>query len=207
MAAKKKYTEIELKIKNYIAPEINHAFQKSVSYSQYSMWATCPHRWALKYIENKEPYQASIHTVFGTAMHEALQNYLTVMYEESAAAADRIDIEEYFENKFRETYLKEYQANKSTHFSSPTEMREFFDDGMNILNFFKKKKGGYFSVKFVVCYLSDETIEFLIKEFKGTAQRRRLSDTSNMRYSTWVCASEHMKNICEKIHYSLFLCI
>ena len=91
--AKKKLSEIESKIKNHYFPEINHAFQRSVSYSQYSMWATCPHRWALKYIENKEPYQASIHTVFGTAFHETLQSYITTMYEVSGAAADKMDLE------------------------------------------------------------------------------------------------------------------
>ncbi len=78
--AKKKSTDIELKIKNYQAPEINHSFQRSVSYSQYSMWASCPHKWYLTYVENKQPYQASIHTVFGTAFHETLQDYITVMY-------------------------------------------------------------------------------------------------------------------------------
>ena len=49
--AKPKLTEIELSIKKYIPPEVNPAYQRSVSYSQYSMWATCPHRWAMKYIE------------------------------------------------------------------------------------------------------------------------------------------------------------
>ncbi len=90
--AKKKSTDIELKIKNYQAPEINHSFQRSVSYSQYSMWASCPHKWYLTYVENKQPYQASIHTVFGTAFHETLQDYITVMYEQSGAAADRMDL-------------------------------------------------------------------------------------------------------------------
>ena len=87
--AKKKSTEIELKIKNYQKPEINHAFQKSVSYSQFSMWASCPHKWYLTYVENKQPYQASIHTVFGTAFHETIQDYITVMYNCPKAAAGK----------------------------------------------------------------------------------------------------------------------
>ncbi len=92
MSSKKKLSEIELRIKNYQKPEINHAFQRSVSYSQFSMWASCPHKWYLTYVENKQPYQASIHTVFGTAFHETIQDYITVMYNESGAAADRMDL-------------------------------------------------------------------------------------------------------------------
>ena len=146
MAAKKKYTEIELKIKNYIAPEINHAFQKSVSYSQYSMWAACPHRWALKYIENKEPYQASIHTVFGTAFHETLQDYIKVMYEESGAKADKIDLISLFQSKFSEVYSKEYKA-AGTHFTTAEQMGEFFDDAQAILQYIQKNRNKIFTIR------------------------------------------------------------
>ena len=147
MPKKKKIPQIVKEIRNSKQGKIDYSLQKNISYSQLSLYRSCPHRWSLQYKDGYKVFTSTIHTVFGTAIHETLQNYLTVMYEESAAAADRIDIEEYFENTFRETYLKEYKANKSTHFSSSTEMREFFDDGMNILNFFKKKKGGYFSRK------------------------------------------------------------
>jgi hypothetical protein len=78
-------------------------------------------------------------------MHTVIQHYLTVMYNESGAAADRIDIETFFEDEFRKVYLEEYKANKNTHFSGAAEMREFYDDGIAILNFFKKRKGQYFS--------------------------------------------------------------
>jgi hypothetical protein len=48
--AKSKLSEIELTIKHHTLPEINYPFQRSVSYSQFSQWATCPHRWYLSYI-------------------------------------------------------------------------------------------------------------------------------------------------------------
>jgi len=82
---------------------------------------------------------------FGTAIHETLQNYLDVMYEKSGAEADRINLEEYFEERFRETYLKDYKSNKNVHFSDPSEMNEFFADGLEILKYFKKKRNAYFS--------------------------------------------------------------
>ena len=146
MAAKKKLSEIELKIKNYQPPEINHAFQKSVSYSQYSLWASCPHKWYLTYVENKQPYQASIHTVFGTAFHETLQAYITTMYEESGAAADKMDLESLFQERFREVYANEYKA-AGAHFTDAEQMSEFFDDGIAILRWLKPKRNQIFTIR------------------------------------------------------------
>lgn len=146
MAAKKKLSEIELKIKNYQPPEINHAFQKSVSYSQYSLWASCPHKWYLTYVENKQPYQASIHTTFGTAFHETLQAYITTMYEESGAAADKMDLESLFQERFREVYASEYKA-AGAHFTDAEQMSEFFDDGIAILRWLKPKRNQIFTIR------------------------------------------------------------
>ena len=146
MSAKKKLSEIELKIKNYQAPEINPAFHKTVSYSQFSMWDSCPHKWYLTYVENKQPYQASIHTVFGTAFHETLQDYITVMYNESGAAADRMDLIALFQERFREVYAKEYKK-AGAHFSNAEEMGEFFDDSVAILNFIKKNRNKLFTIR------------------------------------------------------------
>jgi hypothetical protein len=146
MSSKKKLSEIELKIKNYQKPEINHAFQRSVSYSQFSMWASCPHKWYLTYVENKQPYQASIHTVFGTAFHETIQDYITVMYNESGAAADRMDLIALFQSKFSEVYAKEYKA-AGAHFTNAEEMGEFFDDAVAILNFIKKNRNKIFTIR------------------------------------------------------------
>jgi len=146
MSAKKKLSEIELKIKNYQKPEINHAFQRSVSYSQFSMWASCPHKWYLTYVENKQPYQASIHTVFGTAFHETIQDYITTMYTESGAAADKMDLVALFQSKFAEVYAKEYKA-AGSHFSNAEEMGEFFDDAVAILTFIKKNRNRLFTIR------------------------------------------------------------
>jgi hypothetical protein len=110
------------------------------------MWVTCPHRWALKYIENKEPYQASIHTVFGTAFHETLQSYITTMYNESGAAADKMDLESLFQERFREIYAKEYKA-AGTHFTDATQMSEFFDDGIAILRWLKTRRNKIFTIR------------------------------------------------------------
>lgn len=146
MAAKKKLSDVELKIKNYQPPEIDYSIHRTISYNQFSVYQKCPHQWYLTYVENKQPYQASIHTVFGTAFHETLQEYITVMYNESGASADRMDLESLFQSKFSEIYSKEYKA-AGAHFSNAEEMGEFFDDGISILGWIKKNRNKIFTIR------------------------------------------------------------
>tara|TARA_Y100000361_G_scaffold111593_1_gene101735 strand:+ start:76 stop:1020 length:945 start_codon:yes stop_codon:yes gene_type:complete len=134
-------------IRNYDPEPINHAYQKNVSYSQLSMFRQCPKKWSLQYKEGHKQYTPTIHTVFGSALHEALQYYLTVMYDKSGAAADREDIIGIFEEKLSEEYRVQYKKNGDSHFSSAVELREFFEDGVNIINYLKKNRGKYFSRK------------------------------------------------------------
>jgi len=143
--AKKKQPRLIKEILKASEREVNYAYEKAISYSQLSMFRSCPHKWALQYRDGHYTSESSIHMTFGTAIHETLQNYLDVMYEKSGAEADRINLEEYFEERFRETYLKDYKSNKNVHFSDPSEMNEFFADGLEILKYFKKKRNAYFS--------------------------------------------------------------
>jgi hypothetical protein len=84
--------------------------------------------------------------VFGTAFHETLQKYIDVMYNESGAAADRLDLETLFQERFKETYSKEYEKTKE-HFSNPTEMREFYDDGIAIIKWIKARRNKLFTIR------------------------------------------------------------
>lgn len=145
--AKDKTPSIVKQIQNYKPQEINYAFQKSISYSQMSMYLQCPKKWALQYRDGYKTFAPSINMTFGTAIHETVQNYLHTLYTESGVKADAINLEEYFEDRFRENYSKGYKDNKNIHFSNPEEMREFYDDGLAILEFIKKKRGEYFSLK------------------------------------------------------------
>ena len=64
-----------------------------ISYSQISMYNDCPLRWKLNYVDRLSISESNIHLIFGTAMHEVLQNYFTIMYEHSVKAADAFDSE------------------------------------------------------------------------------------------------------------------
>jgi hypothetical protein len=148
--AKKRIPTFIKEIQEYKPKELNYAFEKNISYSQISMFNKCEYQWALLYKEgyNKKLATSSIHSCFGTAMHETIQEYLKIMYEFSTAEADRQDIE----SKFKSVFIAEYKRivedeYKGQHFSSADELREFYEDGIAILNWFKKHKTKYFSKK------------------------------------------------------------
>ena len=61
---------------------------KKISYSQFAMYSSCPKHWELAYVKGLRTFNQSIHTIFGTAFHETLQNYLTVMFEQSVVKAN-----------------------------------------------------------------------------------------------------------------------
>ena len=143
----KKIPQIVKEIRNNPPQEVNFAYQKNVSYSQMSLFRQCPHRWKLQYKDKIKAFTSSIHTVFGTAIHEAMQEYLTVMYETSGAKADLLNLEEKFQDYFITEYQKQYKSNNNEHFSSAEEMREFFEDGVAILNWFRKKRSKYFTTR------------------------------------------------------------
>ena len=140
-----KKPQILKEIQNKELPEVNYAYQKTISYSQMSMYRSCPHKWSLQYKDGHYDDSPSIHFTFGTAMHEVIQDWLTVLYEESGTKADQINLEEQFQEKFIGLYKESYSKNKETHYSSPEELREFFEDGVAILDFIKKKRNQYFS--------------------------------------------------------------
>ena len=120
---------------------------RKISYSQWSMYETCPLKWKLSYIDKLAPYDPNINTVFGTAFHETLQLYLTVLYTDSVKQADRLDFRGLLLNAMRETYAKEVEALDGKHFSNSHEMAEFLEDGVAILEWFKKRRSQYFSTK------------------------------------------------------------
>jgi len=117
---------------------------KTVSYSQYSIYKQCNHRWYLDYVKKLSPFKPSIHLIFGTAFHETLQNYLQVMFDKSVTEADKIHLSTYFKIKLMELYTANSHAG---HFSTPEELTEFYEDAVAILDFFKSRRSLFFSKK------------------------------------------------------------
>jgi ATP-dependent exoDNAse (exonuclease V) beta subunit len=118
---------------------------KTVSFSQYAMWLKCPMQWKLSYIDKLAPYEASIHTVFGTGIHEALQEYLRVLYTEGATQADAIDtfsiFKKSFEEGLKELKIADEEQSKLTEdeldalgLTTSATISEFENDGKIILD-------------------------------------------------------------------------
>jgi hypothetical protein len=120
---------------------------RKISYSQWSMYEKCPRQWKLAYIDGLAPFQSSIDTCFGTAFHETMQHYLTVLYTDSVKKADALDLRNILTNKLREEYTKNVADSNGQHFSNPLQMAEYLEDGVAILDWFKKRRKQYFSTK------------------------------------------------------------
>lgn len=136
---------------NYINPVYKLAVRdaksvpRRISYSQWSMYERCPLSWKLAYIDGLAPFTASIETVFGTAFHETLQHFLTVMYTESVKTADNINLSELLLDNLKKEYAKCVAEKDGEHFSNPLQLAEYHEDGVAILQWFKKRRGQYFS--------------------------------------------------------------
>ena len=118
-----------------------------VSYSQYSMWASCPYKWKLNYVDGLSEFRNSINMLFGSAMHHVLQEYLKVMYTKTINEADELDLLDMLKDKMRELYTESKKEENFKEFTSKEQMAEFYADGIELLNFFKKNKSDYFSKK------------------------------------------------------------
>jgi len=115
-----------------------------ISYSQLSMFSECPQRWKLNYIDKLRVSEPSIHLLFGTAMHEVIQTWLEVMYNDSIKNANKLNLEQRLHDKM----MERFQIDKEAYGKDPCtleQLREFFQDGVNILDFVKKRRADYFS--------------------------------------------------------------
>jgi len=126
---------------------INYAFQKSVSYSQYSIYKQCNFRWYLNYVKKQRVFKPTIHLIFGTSFHETIQEYLRLLYEESVKKSEEFDYETYLKERMVANYKEELEKNKQEHFVKKEEFGEFIQDGINIMSWVKKNRKVYFSTK------------------------------------------------------------
>jgi hypothetical protein len=114
-----------------------------ISYSQLSMFSECPLRWKLNYVDKLRVSESNIYLVFGTAMHEVLQTYLEILYNDSAKNADLLDLNEMLRDKLVEQFkIAEESDGKAP--CTKKDLQEFFEDGVAIIDFVKKRRNDYF---------------------------------------------------------------
>lgn len=134
--------------KEFVAPVINYDIEKSISYSQTLSYNTCPHQWSLSYIKKLQEYKPSIHTAFGTAFHETLQEWLTELYEGTVKKAMEMDLDKLLLTKMQTVYAAEKER-YGQHFTSSEELSEFHNDGVEILKYIKRKRSSLFGTKYI----------------------------------------------------------
>ena len=178
---------------------------KKISYSQYNQWVTCPHKWKLNYMDELRQFTDNIHTMFGTSMHEVLQTYLTVMYNDTAKMADALPLDKMLLHRMKTNYTDIMQRNGGEVFCEQSDMEEFYKHGLNILDWFKKKRGMYFSkrgyelvgVEVPIKYDMSNGIKFIgymdVVIYDTVRDKYKIIDikTSTMGWNKWAKADKN----------------
>lgn len=123
---------------------MNDALTK-VSYSQYSLFSTCPLQYKSKYVDGlKDP--PNIERVFGSAMHVTIQEWLHKHYNEPAKNIKLFDLNYLFKDKFIETFKKETFNEGGTRriICDKETFTEYYLDGCEILNHLIRFKNDFF---------------------------------------------------------------
>jgi len=117
-----------------------------VSYSQYTTWANCPESWKLKYVDGHRMEDQTIHTIFGTSMHEVIQEWLDVLMNKSEKLANSIDLDDSLKAKLHEHFkgaitesngVKVFPSDRKT-------LEEFYHQGTEILSYVQKHQNKIF---------------------------------------------------------------
>jgi hypothetical protein len=109
------------------------------------MWSSCPHQYKLNYIDKLGESSSNVHTIFGTAMHETIQHYLSVMYGVSKKQADEINKDKLLLEKMREAYKSEADKMSEGTPCTQIQLEEFYGDGRRILAWLDKHMHKFYS--------------------------------------------------------------
>jgi len=122
-------------------------FNKYVSFSQYSMYYKCPRSWKLAYIDNHRKKESNIHLVFGTSMHEVIQDYLEMLYNQPHLDAESVDWKAKLLQTMTTIADDERNLIDGNRCMSDEEFDEFIEDGNQILDYFLQEdvRRKYFS--------------------------------------------------------------
>jgi len=109
-----------------------------ISHSQYSMWANCPKAWQLKYVDGHRIDDTSINTIFGTAMHEVIQEWLDTLYNKNENVAKSVYLHDGLKDKllqlFRDnTILTE--GGEKVFLCDKKTLMEYYEQGCKILDY------------------------------------------------------------------------
>lgn len=138
---------------------IDYKTSTNISPSQFGTWSDCRHRWYLDKVKKLSPFEASKHTIFGSAMHLVIQEWLEVMYRDSVKASDAMDLRDNLKKTMKTVYDSEQSKMEKT-IAPPSELNEMFLDGVEILSYLKRKRKSYFSSKNdILCGIETDIVQ------------------------------------------------
>ena len=183
-----------------------------VSHSQFVSYSECNLKWKLRYIDKLGTFTGNIHTLFGTAMHTVIQEYLTVMYGTSIVAAEALDLNGMLKTEMMGEF-KLIKEGQETLPCSQDEMVEFYQDGLAILEHFRKHRGKYFmkknyelvGIELPITMELQENVE--LKSFLDVVIRNKISGKItiiDLKTSTRSWTDYHKKNFYKKAQLLLY---
>jgi len=116
---------------------------KTVSYSQFNLFSSCPYSWYKQYVEKIRIENKSIDILFGSAFHETFQTYLNAFFNLSIKEADNLDLDRILNDNMLKEF-KKMSKDGNTSFTTKDILCEYFRDGVEILKFLKRNKEKYF---------------------------------------------------------------
>jgi hypothetical protein len=110
----------------------NKVKKKTISYTQFSKWFTCPRSFKLDYIDKLKQFEDNLIMSFGTAVHETMQEYLKLLYDVSEEKANELNLMNFFKTAFN----AQIEKKKIPH--TAEEVNGFTEDAENILGSFRQ---------------------------------------------------------------------
>lgn len=107
------------------------------------MWANCPHQWKLRYVDGHKDDTPGIELVFGTAMHDTIQHWLTILYNDTPVKARTFDMHEFLKARLIELVREELIVD-GVQLTTQKEVAEYYAEGCNILDHVRKHANDWF---------------------------------------------------------------
>lgn len=139
---------------------------RKVSFSQYKLWKKCPLAYKFQYVDKIGEWKKNIHLIFGSAMHDTIQAYLYVQYNKRTYSkndeVNGIKVSDYVIKDGKKyvdfdtsrllkermaAEVKDIDESERSEIVTKDELMEFYQDGVFILEYLKKKRSDWFTIR------------------------------------------------------------
>lgn len=140
---------------------------KKVSYSQYSFWSNCNFAWKLKYVDGHKFDDTNIHHIFGTSIHETIQDWLDILYNKSETVAATIFLHDTFKEKLLALFKENVTLSESGEkifLCDKSTLMEFYTHGCLILDYVQANYKKIFPTDDVKLFAVEFPLEIQVKD-------------------------------------------